>query len=214
MRKYADIGNLKKAALLGLAICLTSLPRIADAGLAMSTYLPAAFLAMTLVSAAATAWGDQGGMRGLLPERKYLLRGLTAALLFGLIALVLKVWLTDPILKARLPPKMLALSFPATSVGLIGIILWASGFENMFFNVAATSYFTRLSQNMWLAVALSAAFRTFVSSRLLMSAGIESPLLLSLNAVSCLIACTLFARSGLPSAMLFSAIAASSVALS
>jgi hypothetical protein len=169
---------------------------------------------MTLVSAAATAWGDQGGLRGLFPERRYVIRGLMAALLFGIIALTLKVRLTDPILKLSLPPKMLALSFPATAAGLAGIILWAAGFENMFFNVAATSYFTRLSHNMWLAVALSASFRTFVASRLLMSAGIESPLLLSLNAVSCLIACTLFATSGLPAAMLFSALAASSVLLS
>jgi hypothetical protein len=214
VQDYANIGNLKRAALLGISICVMSIPRISEAGLPLSTYLPAAFLAMTLVSAAATAWGGKSGLRGLFPPSNYMTWGLIAALFFGLCALPLKVYLTDPILKTNLPPRMHALSFPTSAIGVAGIILWAAGFENMFFNVAATSYFTRLSHNMWLAIALSASFRTFVSSRLLLSAGLESPLLLCLNALSCLIACILFAKSGLPSALLFSAITASSVAFS
>ncbi len=214
MWDYANIGNLKRAAFLGLIICVMSVPRISDAGLPLATYLPAAFLAMTLVSAAATAWGAQSGLKGLFPSHNRMVWGLIASLVLGLSSLLIKAYVTDPILKAALPPRMLALSFPASAAGVLGLILWAAGFENMFFNVAATSYFTRLSRNMWLAVALSACFRTFVSSRLLLSAGIQSPALLGLNALSSLTACVLFAKSGLPAAALFSAITASSVAFS
>jgi hypothetical protein len=214
MRDYATLENLKRAALLGAIIAIMALPRLADAGMPLSTYLPAAFLAMTLASAAATAWGSKYGLKGLFPTRDIMRKGLLVALFLGLFALPFKVYLVDPLLRSSLPPRMLALSFPTTSLGIVGIILWASGFENMFFNVAATSYFTRLTHRMWLAVALSAAFRTFVSSRLLMSAGMESPALLAMNAMSCFIACTLFAKAGLPAAALFTAIAASSVAFS
>lgn len=214
MRDYANIDNLKKAALLGALLALISLPRLIDAGMQLSTYLPAAFLAMTLASAAATAWGAKHGMKGLFPQRDIMKKGLIAALFLGLFALPIKVYFVDPILQSSLPPKMLALSFPTTALGVTGIIMWAAGFENMFFNVAATSYFTRLTRNMWLAVALSASFRAFVSSRLLMSAGMESPALLALNAVSCFAACTLFAKGGLPASILFTALAAASVAFS
>lgn len=214
MRDYANIGNLKRAAVLGLTICFMSIPRISEAGLTLSTYLPAAFLAMTLVSAAATAWGDKNGLVGVFPSRNRIIWGLLAAMFCGMCALPVKVYLTDPLLKADLPARMLALSFPTSAIGVAGLILWAAGFENMFFNVAATSYFARLSRNMWLAIALSASFRTFVSSRLLLSAGMESPLLLCLNALSCLISCILFSKSGLPASALFSALTAASVAFS
>lgn len=212
MREYANLGNLKRASILGALIAVMSMPRLADAGMSMSTYLPAAFLAMTLVSTAATAWGDKSGLQGIFPSKRLQLRGILIALLLGLCALPIKILLTDPILRCSLPTRMMNLAFPATTIGVIGLILWASGFENMFFNVAATSYFTRLSRNMWLAIVLSASFRTFVSSRILMAAGIQSPLILSLNAITCFIASTLFATSGLPAASIFTAIAASSVA--
>ena len=214
MRDYAHLGNLKRAACLGVILAVMSIPRLLDAGMSMSTHLPAAFLAMTLVSAAATAWGGKSGLRGLFPPKPILLKGMLIALLLALCSLPIKIYLSDPILKASLPPRMLALSFPATTLGVIGLILWASGFENMFFNVAAPSYFTRLSRNMWLAIVLSASFRTFVSSRAMIAADIQSPHLLMLNAISCFIACTLFATYGLPAAALFTAIAATSVIFS
>jgi hypothetical protein len=209
MRDYLSIGNFAKAALLGGAVTLLSIPRFTDGGMPLALYVPASLATMTLVAGAATAWGRRAGMAGVWPERRRALWGVViGALLGGALALVYVR--TDPVCRDAIArtgdSRLLALQFPATASGRFALSLWSAGFGTLFFCAATMSFLARLTGRQWLAVLGAVVIRLFLVHHRLASEGVTQsiPIFLLRNAVVSAASCTFFARFGLPSAMTFS----------
>ena len=91
--------------------------------------------------------------------------------------------------------------------GRLALLLWSAGFETFFFVAATMSFLARLTRRQWVAVSGAALFRMFVATVQLEAAQVWEaiPLSPAASAVSAAVASLLFARYGLPAAMLFSA---------
>jgi len=214
VRQYLTISNMRKAAALGGAVTLMSVPRMLQGGMDLALYVPAALAGMTLVSGAATAWSDRAGMHGLFPERRRLIAGLgVGSAAAGALALAYLFW-PDPLFRSVIigsgKPEVIALQYPATVGGVLALALWGAGFETTFFRAAAMSFFGRLTGRLWMTIALAVALRIFVTCKYLAGAGIvDHPgLFLAAAALTGTISSFLFARYGLPAPMLFSAVLA------
>jgi hypothetical protein len=211
MRTYLSTHNLLHASILGAAVTVLAIPRILVGGLSPLLFIPAAFLSMTLISGMATAWGKRAGMCGLFPERKRALQGIGVAVVLLLMLIpVCVLWLDRAIYdaaRASGDSYFLKMLFPSTVAGALALVLWAIGFETMFFEVAAMSYFSRLVGRQWIAVVLSVVLRGVVTYARLAGVGATDSAWLFLGSVSvaAVIGCVLFARFGLPAAMVFSA---------
>lgn len=209
MRDYLSIGNFAKAALLGGAVTILSIPRFIEGGMPLGLYVPASLATMTLVAGAATAWGRRAGMAGVWPEGRQVLRGLGVGALLGGVLTCFYAW-SDPICRNAVAAtgnrELLSLQFPSTASGSLALSLWSAGFGTLFFSAAAMSFLARLTARQWLAVLGAVAFRLFLIHHRLGSVGVTEalPLFMLRNAVASAVSCLLFARQGLPSAMAFS----------
>ena len=214
----AQLGNalslttLWKAFILGLVITLMAVPRIITGGLDLHLCVPVALIAMTLISQAAIAWGHRAGMYGVFPSLERALIGTGLAGIMGLILLVIYFILLDPVFRQAFSTagaaKQLLLRYPKTIGGALALVLWSAGFETMFFQAGAISFFSRLSNHQWLTITGAVSFRCLITSLQLADAEIidSVPLFLLGEAASCTLACLLYVRAGLPAAMLFSAV--------
>ena len=211
MRTYLSTRNLMSASLLGGAITLLAIPRIIDGGLPPHLFIPASLFSMTLISGMATAWGKKAGMCGIFPDMKRTIRGMGVALLAVLVLIPVCVFWFDSVLyeaaQTSGDAEFIRMLFPRTAFGMLALMLWATGFETMFFEAAAMSYFSRLTGKQWVAVLMSILLRCTVTYLRLSAVGATDQALLFLGSVivATLIGCTLFAKFGLPAAMLFSA---------
>lgn len=211
MRVYLSERNLLKAAALGAVVTLMSVPRILVAGLNPAFYIPAAFVGMTLVSGAATAWGGYAGMAGVWPRRG-LGRNLGFATLAGLALALVSFLLLDPVFSQAIAGggdrEFLELQYPVTVGGCAALVLWSAGFETVFFYAAASSFVVRISRRVWTAYVFSAALRLVVTLHQMAGAGITEAehLFAAGSVVASFITCLLFVRGGLPAAMVFTAV--------
>lgn len=211
MRDYLSVSNLCKALCVGAVTALMSVPRIIQTGVDLWIYLPVAWGAMTLCAAAATAWSARGGMCGLFPHRRRMLAGAGIAVILTCAITPIYSFLLDPIFRQTIASaggeKMLMLRYPVTLSGCFAVTLWSAGFETIFFRAAAISFFVRLTDRQWIAVAAAVALRMFVFSKQLSEAGIVDamPLFVICTLITSIISCALFVRTGLPGAMVFSA---------
>jgi hypothetical protein len=137
--------------------------------------------------------------------------GLWAGLILGFAMGVIYHLYLDPVLRTALAstsgPKALSLRYPLSLTGGLALILWVAGFETMFFQAGSLSFFSRLTPHAWLAIVGAVSFRTMVTSLQISQAGVVDafPLFLVQAAATSTVACILFARAGLPAAMLFAA---------
>ena len=209
MNEFFSINNFKKAALLGLTMTLLSAPRILASGIYSFRHVISAFAALTLLSAAVTAWGKSAGMKGLFPSAKEVIQGLKLAGLIVILSFPVKVFWFNPALYAAVEStgntSALILLFPETLLAGMALTLWVMSFETLFFQAAAISFFGRLSRHFLAALILSTLFRGYVSWLKLGNIGVETAefLILSHALIINVISCLLFARYGLPASMLF-----------
>ncbi len=214
MRDYLQLSNLSRATRLGGIITLMSIPRLVQGNAPHWLYVFAAFLCLTLVAGAATAWGETGGMAGLFPRDRRLGVGLVFAVLAGILVGIIHSVALDPLLQEALVDSgntdRLLLQFPNTIGKQVAIILWVAGFQALFFNAAAMSFLCRLTRRITIALPLAIAFRVFVSHLQLESLHLGAIVpYYAMNGISCAVGCMLFARAGLIPASLFAAILAS-----
>jgi hypothetical protein len=211
MRNYVTEPNLLKAAGLSAVVTLMSAGRLVLAGRPLALYIPATFIAMTLVSGAVTAWGRYADMPGILTDRRTLLRGMAFAAALSLLTVPICVFWLDPILRVAFlhagRPAVLDLAYPSSISGRLSLLLWSAGFQTLFLVAAPMSLFARLTGRPTSSVLLCLALRAYVSYRQITEAGMfEGSLLLAMSALLATAAgCFLFARFGLMPTMLFGA---------
>lgn len=187
-----------------------AVPRLLQGGEPAWLYVGLAFLCMTFVAGAATAWGTTAGMVGLFPCRRRLVAGLIAGAVAGLVLIPVFVLWLDPWHKEALlrldDTARLGLQFPDTPWQKVAIVLWAAGFQVLFFEAASMSFFCRLTGRLLIALSLAVAFRIFVSHLQMADLPVDSAmpfyLVYGLTSVT---GCVLFARAGLPAASVFAA---------
>jgi len=211
MREYLTQSNLYKALGLGAIVTAMAVPRILHGRMDPMLYVPAAFMAMTLIAGAGTAWGDRGGMCGLFPGRRRTLAGIGIALLVILVLIPVHLLWIDPCLMKAFSrisdPDVVRLRYPTTLGGMMALMLWTAGFETFFFQVGGMSFCARLTGNQWVAVVFVSTFRMLVTNRFLVQYGIVDyvPLFLVGSAVTGALAAVFFARAGLLATMVFAA---------
>jgi hypothetical protein len=210
MHQYLSQRNLISAVALGFLITIMTIPRLVVWGVPLGLYIPASFLSMTLVSGTATAWGTSAGMCGPFPEQRRQLAGIAIAAALALLALPLFMLCVDPVMVPALSAtgnEMLLRHYPVTPDGKIALLLWSAGFETMFFHAGAMSLVSRITRRQWVAVTACVALRLFIASHQLAELHIPAanPFLLVVSGVVTTASCLLFARFGLPTAMVFSA---------
>ena len=211
MRDYLSESNLVKAAGLAVVLTVMSLGRLIEARQPLGLYIPATFVAMTLIAGAVTAWGQRAGMPGIVTDRRTFLRGAAVAAGLSLLALPLYLFVLDPLLKTALLTSrhrtIVELSYPSTWEGRLSLVLWSAGFQALFLQAAPMSLFARLTGRRSAAVGLCLALRAYVSYRQVASAGVADgvPLLFVSALVTTAAGCVVFARFGLAPAMLFAA---------
>jgi hypothetical protein len=210
MRKFISTTNMKQAVGFAAVITAMSVDQILRAGVMPRLQIPAAFLAMIFVCGSVTAWGTSAGMPGIVTDRKTLVQGTLVSICLSLIALPIQIYWMDPIiykaLLASAKPSIATLLFPATVGGQIAMLLWSAGFQTMFMQSGAMSFFARLVNSQSIALALCLGLRTYVVNHQLAGAvvvGVEPVLLLSpLLATGA--GCLVFARFGLAPTILLS----------
>jgi len=211
MRDYLSTSNLGKALLLSALCTLASMPRIIQGGFSLWFYIPASFVSLTLIGGAATAWGKCAGMVGFWPDRRKQFRGATLAILAAL-ALWPVALKFDPIVRAAFAAgddsRALLLQYPDSPTGVASLILWAVGFELLFFIVASAAFFGRLSGRMWLAVVGPALVRVLIAHYQLTAGNITDnvPLILFAAGAMTGASCLLFPNFGIVSTILFVAV--------
>lgn len=211
MKDYFSMNNLKQATLLGMVVGAMAVPRILQAaGPGSSFRVLAVFPSMIIVAAAATAWGRCGGMSGPFPEWKTMRSGILAGLLAGILMAVMLSYddaRMISLLRQGGSADAVTLSFPATVDGGIASVLWSAGFETLFFIAATMSFLARVSRRLWITISLAVCFRILVAYGTASSHGVEGVIINKLGGlgIGTLIACLLYARTGLPSAMVMSA---------
>lgn len=211
MRTYLSMPNFLRALVLGLVATVMSVPRLIQGGLPLGLYVPATLVGMMLVSGAATAWSDRGGMCGIFPARRRMLVGVGIAVLVSAMATpVVHLWVDPSVRKALLATgnaQVMALRYPATVGGCLAVILWSASFETLFFQAATVSFFARLTSRQSIAIVLAVALRLCVSLHQMTELGVVDavPLMLVSTAVMATVACILFARTGLIATMVLGA---------
>jgi hypothetical protein len=144
-------------------------------------------------------------MGGVLPERRRLVAGLGLALGLGAVLVPMQL-ATDAAYRAALVAAgrsdLAAIAFPAEAGHLVAAILWAGGFDVLFFYAFVMSLLARVGGRAWLAVTVAVVLRTLVSVGQLHAAGVLGPSLpaLSVGATASLCVAIAFARGGLPAA--------------
>lgn len=210
MRDYLTVGNFMRAVALAAAMTAMSSLRLALAR--PETFIlnaAAALVAMTLVCGAATAWERKGGLAGLFPDRPVVFKGLAAAILLGVIGLVVYyAWLDKLIfetMKEKLDVVTLQLRYPRTLAGGIALMLWTASFETMFFYAATISFWARIFNNAYAAMAMAVIGRLFVMYIQITGIGLNDSLHIFMlgGAFSAIVSAVLYARSGLLSTMVF-----------
>jgi hypothetical protein len=202
VRDYLSEPNLFKAAVWSVPLTALSVPRLLAGQYSLWLYAPALFGCLLFVCAAATAWGDRGGLPGLLPEWRRVRPALLVALAATLLLAPLYAFAIDPLFRRSLlaagAAPRLALAYPGTLAAWVGLTLWSAGFQNMFLHAAPLSLFARLLGRRWPAILLTVAVRLYIQSRQIHELGIADNLpLYYLSAGGlCLIACLLFSRGG------------------
>ncbi len=209
---YFSFPRLCKAAALAVPITLMAVPRIVIGGLDRFAAIAVAFMAMTLIVHFALTWQRSAGMAGMFPARRVCLAGIAVAALLGSLLLLIRlVWL-DPVYKYALTrggeEAIFVLRYPDTAAGALALVLWATGFETVFFLAGAVSFFARLTRRSWAAVVGAVAVRMLVTwLQLSLSAAPETtPLFMVGVAAATAIGALIYMRAGLPAAMVFSAI--------
>jgi hypothetical protein len=188
-----------------------TIPRLLAWGVPLAFYIPATFLSMTLVSGAATAWSTSAGMCGLFPAPRRQLAGMAIAAALAILVLPIFMLYIDPVIVPAIAAKggqeMLMKRYPVTLSGQIALLLWSAGFETMFLQAAAMSLLSRITGRQWMAVTAAVTLRILLYSHQLDELHIlsENPHLLFIAGLMTTASCILFARFGLPAAMVLSA---------
>ena len=204
--------SLVKAFLLGATVTLMAVPWIRRGGMDLWMAVPVAFMAMVLISLAAVSWEHRAGMHGVFPEKGRMLIGMGLAGLTVLVLAWISTFWLDRVFESTMRQAgrtdLLALRYPDSPGGQAAKVLWAAGFETMFFQVGAVSFFSRLTDRQWLAIVGAVSFRGMVTSMQLSQAGLVDAtwLFIMMSVATSAVACMLYVRAGLPAAMLFSAV--------
>lgn len=213
MSVYFSEDNLRKALWLSAIVTLMSWPRIVAGGLDPWLFVLAAGVSLTLVAGAATAWGRQGGMVGLFPERRLMARGCGWAVILALLFLPF-LYVLDPVLRQGLEqagdPIRLRLAYPDTVRGCLALILWSAGFETLFFVAATSAFIVRVTGHCGVGIAGALAVRLGVTWQQVGQVGLDDQraMFLLAAAATLLPAVWIFMRGGLPPAMAFAALLA------
>ena len=208
MRAYLNEANLRKALAVSAVATALCTPRIVLSPVPADLYIPLAFLVLTLLAGAVMAWGRCGGMVGAFPRGHRIWKwSLGAAVAGGALTPIYAYWL-DPMLKQILTAagntSRLQLQCPNTFSACLAAALWVVGFQVLFYDAAAMSFFSRLTKRWPIALALAVALRIFVTHRQFSTIPVES--VWPFHAMNCLASiggCLFFARGGLPGATAF-----------
>lgn len=211
MREYLSLDNFKKAVFLAAPVSAMAILRFREGGLDPVFLLVAGFLVMTLAAGAVMAWGRSGGMVGAFPAPRRMWIGAGAAAVVAAAGWPVNVFFLQPWLRPAIEATgdelLVTLRYPDTFPGRVGLMLWSAGFETLIFPGAAMCFLARLTGKVGLAAVGTVALRALLLSQQLTEAGVVSavPLFLISTALSCAIGCVLFARAGLPAAMVYAA---------
>ena len=212
MRDYLTTRNFAAAAGLGLLAALLSLPRLITAGTNVMFFFPAAWVSMTLIGGAATAWGKNIGRAQLWIEPERLQMGFAIVICSATALAVFRTVFADPAMlnainhsPAAMPSRNIHL--PRQPGMIIALMLWAASFETVFFRAGSICFFGRLTGRKNLSIFMAALLRTWVSAFQMNSLDIAAPMpCLLLSAVQSITAGTVFVYFGLVPAAVFSAL--------
>ncbi len=212
MKDFLTEQNLRRAVIHSLVVTAMAAPRLAEAELPMAFpwLLLFTFAAMTAVAGAAWAWQRKAGMAGMFPSRKAMITGMVWAAAAGaVIAGILQA--TDPLLREAIlnrgDERLWQATFPSTAQESVSRMLWGAGVQTLFFTAAALGFFTRLVGGLRTAILFIVCLRALVTLHKFANAGLNEVILpyVALAVLNGTISCLLYARSGLPAAMTFSA---------
>lgn len=208
-QRYFSIDNFRQALLPGAIMTLLTAPRIFASGLFPPFYVIPTFFIMILLSATVTAWSRSAGMKGAFPPAREIVKGLLIAfLLLGLLFPPKYFWF-NPFFHSAIAAtgnmQALRLVFPETLISAIALTLWVMGFETLFFQAAAMSFFARLTNHTWAVLLLSTLLRFYVTLLRIHDIGIKNgtEVILSHAILMNILSCLLFMRYGLLPPMLF-----------
>lgn len=202
MAAYLTSANLARAAYIGGVAGLMAVPRILEKANGDLLRVVSAFLLMTIVAGAVTAWGEAGGMRGPFPDWRKVLPWTIGSIAVALLLVPFMLWY-DSI-------PQLARDIPKSADAAIALVLWSAGFETLFFQAGLMSFIARLTGSGIAALAAGPALKLFVV--LLQWAhfgfGPVPPLVIVGTVVTVGMAGVIYSRAGLPATMAFNAIIA------
>ncbi|MDH3976564.1 MAG: hypothetical protein OEV42_20055 [Deltaproteobacteria bacterium] len=188
---------------------LLSAPRIFVSGLFPPGYIFPTFFLLTLLAATVTAWSHCGGMKGAFPPAREIIRGLLLSFVLLILLFPLKVFWFNPFFYSAIAEtgntQELRLIFPETFMPAIALTLWVVGFETLFFQAAAMSFFAKLTKQPGAAILLSTLLRFYVTWLRLVDMGVKNgeALIISHALLMNIISCLLFMRYGLLPPMFF-----------
>lgn len=209
MREYLSESNLRKALLLSAVATAMSAPRILVSGFPFWILLLEAFIGLSFISGTITAWGRRAGMAGVAPEHKKVLKGLGLAVVLAVFAALIGILWLDPVFyrayAATGDQRLLQLQYPESPFRILALILWAASFETFFFGAGTMSFLARLFNRQSVAIAGAVTFRLAIACYQLSHAGIVNEFFLFVGSygVALTVVCWLFARYGLPAAVVF-----------
>ena len=153
------------------------------------------------------AWSTSAGMAGAFPEWKRQYPGLILALLLGLCSIPVGHFL-GPVLREAAAAGQYSdsafLEFPESPAALVALMLWSAGFSTIFLTAGLASLAARISGRLWIACLVVVLLRAWITwSKAGEIEGLVA--ILAFRSISSLISVVLFARFGLPSAMLYGA---------
>jgi len=212
VRTFLTLENLKRAAGVGFVVSAMAVPRVLEAGRSQGSIflLIALFPVMIVVAGAATAWGGAAGMYGLFPERRRLLWGVGIAFAAGIAALPLLLRSEAGFREALGDgdPAACGLAFPVSLGACFALMLWSAGFETMFLQAGTMSFVGRVTGSLPAAMVCAVATAVMIMFLKVSGSGVDTMMAarLARTGLTCLIACLLYARAGLPAAMVFNAV--------
>ena len=209
LQRYFTIENFGQALLPGAIMTLLASPRIFSSGLFPPFYVIPTFFVMILMTATVTAWSRCAGMKGAFPPAKEIVKGLLIVIALLILLFPPKFFWFNPFFYSAIletgNTEALKLIFPEKIIPAVALTLWVMGFETLFFQAAAMSFFAKLTKHMWSALLLSTLLRFSVTWLRLVDIGIKNgeAIILSHAVLMNIISCLLFMRFGLLPPMLF-----------
>lgn len=211
MWTYFTVANLLQALPWATIVTALSIPRLSEASFDLAFFIPATFVILIPVAGAGTAWGRSAGMAGMYSTTRRTIIGLLIAIALLAAIVPVQVLFTDPVLRTAIEStgrkQFFVIAYPPTHAACLASLLWAGSFEPLFWHGFTQSLAARVSNNLWIAIAVVICLRLMVIGMRaiqLHMTGYADVFLVS-AAIQTFITGIFYARAGMPATMAISA---------